>query len=110
MTSVAETLNLTADHIQEHGWWSKIHGSVDAGGGVTIPWCASNGISAVAGGANAGMSARRAFAVYLGGTGCHDIYDWNDAPERTAAEVIEVLRAAAVIEAAKEAAPVEVTA
>lgn len=33
------------------------------------------------------------------------VSEWNDADGRTAAEVIEVLRAAAVIEAARESAP-----
>jgi hypothetical protein len=46
-----------------------------------------------------------ALARHVGGAGftpIDDITAWNDEPGRTAAEVIEVLRAAAVIESARE--------
>jgi len=124
MTTVSETLNRAADLIEERGW-------TRGGGWPTTddegaPLCLEGGIMAALG-LRFNDDARevdvetcpayRAVHVYLE---LHDDRDvegwpvvplwmWNDDRE-TAAEVIEVLRAAAVIEAARENAAVEVTA
>jgi hypothetical protein len=87
----SEALNRAADRIESHGWYSR------AGGGLGD--CASNSIQRVAG---VGHPAQRALVAYLGGIHLSSIWDWNDAPERTQAEVVEVLRACALVEAARE--------
>lgn len=99
----SEVLDRAADLIEERGWARP--------GDWSSTLCASNAIVRASGETYA--PAHDALVLYLGGDGhVHGIFAWNDAPGRTAAEVIEVLRACAVIEAAKEqeAAPVEVSA
>lgn len=98
LNSVA--LDLAADHIQKHGWWSATDGVVYGDN----PKCAHNAIALVAGQSS---PAKEALYRYLGGDHLGVIFDWNDAPERTASEVIEVLRACALIEQAKENSTVE---
>lgn len=94
----SEVLNKAADLIEVEGWWQD-----RPGGGVGK--CASNAISTVAQREQVSiLPAHIAFAEHVG-VGrplVRNIADWNDAPERTATEVIEALRAAALIEAAKE--------
>lgn len=95
MNTTSEILNRAADHIERHGWWTQ------SGGGTGT--CASNAIYHVTG--DAFTPAHSALLVYLG----HNpndptpIFRWNDAPGRAASEVIEVLRACALIEASREA-------
>lgn len=119
--NTSEVLNRAADLIELRGWmhgqgWNEgedgrplcLEGAIMAALGVTVdPFDEESFIT---------LSefelcpAYRAVQGYLGTD--VQLYRWNDAfigsTRRTAAEVIEVLRAAAVIEQAKEAAPVEV--
>ena len=99
----SEVLNKAADLIERKGWW---HSGIPNNDGH----CASNAILHVEDLSTSDLSAHEALWTHLDGTSPTDIFAWNDAPERTAAEVIEVLRACAVIEAAKENAAVEVSA
>jgi copper chaperone CopZ len=101
--TVAETLNRAADLIEAEGW--RQHGLGRPGG----PHCAIGAIRRVDGipevevFPSKGTHTYEAAEVLLAHTGfVTDVADWNDAPERTAAQVVEVLRAAAVIAAAKE--------
>jgi hypothetical protein len=111
----SDVLNEAADLIQQRGWTQGIFGwgDIDPNSGL----CLEGGIAAASG---IGMihdtstldtpsikacPAYKAVAAYLdmGGPFCRGaLWTWNDAVDRTAAEVIEVLRAAAVIEAARE--------
>jgi hypothetical protein len=111
----AETLNRAADLIEQRGWKS--------GGGWQyadqiyddMPLCLEGGIQAATGHRFTSIHctpgtdeieslqacpAYRAVQTYLEVHYEH-IYNWNDTKGRTASEVIEVLRAAAVIEQAK---------
>jgi hypothetical protein len=100
--NVGEALNKAADLIERDGWYGG-GGSSRAGAA-----CASNAISWANG--NAYSPAHLALIRYIGGVGLTDVFDWNDASERTAAEVVEVLRACAVVEEARESALVSVDA
>jgi hypothetical protein len=93
---VSQVLNEAADDIQRDGWWSDYHG--DDG------QCAANAISKACDRFDLGIrrACQAALIAHLGGTALPDIWRWNDHPDRTAAEVIEVLRACAVIEQARE--------
>lgn len=104
----AETLNRAANLIEERGWLGLIKppGASawdyrDEGG----PICMEGGILAAVGKPRwhseiiNNCPAGRAVRDYLGRDA--PLWMWNDAPNRTASEVIEVLRAAAVIEQAK---------
>ena len=96
--SVSETLNRAADRI---GMTGHTKGQPFAGPDVhTAPACviAALHVAADDGGGIRYISAREALRAYLGAFPV----EWNDAPERTAAEVIATLRAAALIEAARE--------
>lgn len=102
----ADVLNRAADHIAAHG---HMRGAGHGDGPIhSAPACLIGAINLAVDGA----PSREAVDLvhdYLGGS----IVLWNDAPERTATEVIEVLRAAAAIEQAKHDAahlPAEVTA
>lgn len=110
--SVSNTLNLAADLIEKRGWARGY-----AAWGTTLPGgalCLEGGILAAIGhpvdpeatrpwfhGPGA-CPAYDAVCDYLDRP--HDTMLWpfNDDPERTASEVIEVLRAAALIESARE--------
>lgn len=109
----SEILNKAADQIQARGW-TQVFGwnTCDR-----TPLCLEGGIQAAMGLRHASSMldeydlfrtcpAYRAVVSYLGqdGNQIFMAYDYNDAPGRTKAEVIEVLRAAAVIEEAKEKA------
>lgn len=119
----SETLNLAADLIEERGW-NGIEQSEDQWGlKPGSPVCLEGALIAAtetprdrlmltycewANICPAGAAVRE----YLGLGQAKErldiaygkrLYEWNDAPGRTAAEVVEVLRAAALIEAAKEA-------
>jgi hypothetical protein len=116
--ATSEVLNRAADLIEERGWsqgtgWC-LNG--DQGG----PLCLEGSIRVAA--ALDILVARPVLNVvrdYLTDTRPLDInafagyvipFSWNDAYDRTAAEVVEVLRAAAVIEAAREQKMAEVSA
>lgn len=95
----SEVLHLAADAIERDGWWHPDR----LARGKAQPLCASNAIVKAAGVPYCG--AHVALVAYLSGTAAgpvRTIFDWNDAPGRTAAEVIEVLRATAAIEASRE--------
>ena len=89
----SEVLNLAADLIQKKGHWKG--GQWDGG------TCAANAITDSQGNVS-NLEPYHALCGYLGKSDIGDIFEWNDAPGRTAAEVIEVLRACAVIEAARQ--------
>lgn len=106
----SEVLNKAADLIEERGWTQG-----PLGWDATGPLCALGGIGAALDCRTIGDTycmwelaetpEVAAVADYLGvavGPEGGGVYNWNDAPGRTAAEVVEVLRAAAIVEAAKE--------
>ena len=111
MTETSEVLYRAADLIEERGW-------VRDGGWVMYdepgsPVCIEGAIQAAAGfpammcggtyrirAAVTACPAYRAVCAYLGDP--VELYHWNDREDRTASEVVEVLRAVAVIEAARE--------
>lgn len=110
----SEILNKAADLIEERGWTKGVQGwTEDPEHRGKL--CMEGGISAASGvGRNdfwafLDCPAYRAVAGYLGvdvegikrGSG-RGVWEFNDASGRTANEVIEVLRAAALIEQAKE--------
>jgi hypothetical protein len=107
----SEVLNRAADLIQERGW-AKGSGwclSGDTGG----PLCLEGGLNVAAGYVGA-IPVREVVRDYLTSTRPEHIspelgyvipFAWNDS-RKSAAEVIEVLRACAVVEAAKEDAAV----
>lgn len=109
--NTSEVLNKAADLIEERGWTRGGNGW-NLGG----PLCLEGGIMVAAGLARIGevnhCPAALAVVDYLGPENCTITspfsgkvtrsWVWNDDRSRTATEVIGVLRAAAVIEAAKE--------
>lgn len=115
----SEILNKAADLIEANGWgqgpttWDNVGGS---------GYCLEGGILAAMGTSYATVDifefwacpSYRAVQEYLGlppvkpGTCEETLFTWNDNHSRTVNEVIEVLRATALIEAAKEDASVEV--
>jgi hypothetical protein len=96
--NTSDTLNKAADELQANGWMSP-HVSVGPN-----PTCAQVAIGRVGRTVAEKDAADRALWTHIGGTCVGDIWRWNDADGRTAEQVIETLRAAAVIEAAKETA------
>lgn len=110
--NTSDILNRAADLIEEKGWTSGSGwpGEAEYGGSEMGGLCLEGGIMAALG-LNYGQRwddifktcpAVHAVNAYLERDEGYALYDWNDAPGRTAAEVIEVLRACAVIEAARE--------
>jgi hypothetical protein len=112
----SDVLNKAADLIEERGWQNADHSVGDDpwGGGAdgSTPLCLEGGILAALG-LSTGKelippigftrcASYRAVADHLYGDPARMVFTWNDAPGRTAAEVIEVLRACALIEAARE--------
>lgn len=117
----SEVLYRAADLIEERGWgqgidtWSKADGAVCVEGALmavaSIP--RAEGCQGPSRKAIETCPAYVAVVDYLAYS--HPdfgLWFWNDSEDRSSAEVIEVLRAAAVIEAAKETAdePVAVSA
>lgn len=110
-------LDAAADAIQMAGWTTANLTAPDGdpwGREAGAPMCLEGGIMAAAGIPESFMVAAcpayRAVWDYLDGADSwanvpdqSRLYDWNDAPGRTAEEVIEVLRAAAAVERVKEA-------
>ena len=125
-----EVLNKAADLIERYGWvqiGDTMNGSMNPWGGNGAPMCLEGGILAAMGlepSANGlgdeaneqlvSCPAYKAVQEYLGLETKADItnrlYRFNDAEGRTAREVIEVLRATALLESAKENNNVEVEA
>lgn len=104
----SEVLNLAADYIQAFGWkqgggWASLHGQ---------PTCAEGAMGLVTTADFAGFHCKQAakFAVqdYLSlatqpqHLPARFLWVWNDCYAESAEQVIEVLRAAAAIERAKE--------
>lgn len=118
----SEVLNRAADLIESRGWVQGSAGMIIA---TDSPLCLQGAIGAAAGMAESPDArhssgapvydylvtqtcpAGDAVRAYLG---YGKPWMWNDHHERTATEVIEVLRAVAVIEAAREESRAEVTA
>ena len=113
----SEVLHLAADEVQRRGW--TVGNSGWMGAGWAGPVCIEGAIDAALGGVRDTdphafwtCPAYRAVAAYLGVVGIggprRSLWWWNDAYDedgryiRTAAEVIEVLRATAAIEASRE--------
>lgn len=119
MTQLAtsQVLDLAADKIQEHGWGQGPATWIGTGG-----FCLEGAIGAVVrvemyDASLPNLSRLQRCPAYL--AVCeyldrpeHDsfLWEWNDAPERTAEDVIAVLRAAAAVERTKEAVASEVAA
>lgn len=115
MTTTSETLNRAADLIEERGWTEGVEGwpTEKAPDG---PLCLEGGIIAALGmsfeddplQAFEDCGAYRAVQSYVGYSADRDEADmlveplWRFNDSHTATEVIEVLRAVAVIEAARE--------
>ncbi|HJR88969.1 MAG TPA: hypothetical protein VJ782_02285 [Aeromicrobium sp.] len=111
--NTSEILNKAADLIEEQEGWtsgSGWPGEAEYGGSETGGLCLEGGIMAALG-IKFGQRwddtfktcpAVHAVNAYLERPAGHALYGWNDMPGRTADEVVEVLRAAAVIEAARE--------
>ena len=114
----SEVLNRAADLIEERGW-TQGDGWFPEMLPVAAPLCAEGAmkaaaaeVCAAAGDALARYTVHReqilpAFKDYLG---VAHVFVWNDAGRRTASEVIEALRACAVIEASREREAAEVSA
>jgi len=117
----SEVLNTAADVLEQRGWVGyDCPGNYDTWGwgeNLTGPICIEGGILAALGRPSRFTSieiercpAGRAISDYLDRHETCALWRWNDVEGRTAAEVIEVLRACAVIEAAREQRPAEVSA
>ena len=123
----SEVLNTAADLIERYGWVQIDPTVANPWGGNGAPMCLEGGILAAMGlepSANGlgdeaneqlvSCPAYKAVQEYLGLETKADItnrlYRFNDAEGRTAREVIEVLRATALLESAKENNNVEVEA
>lgn len=114
MTSTSETLNLAADLIQQRGWtfgdgWPFhnqpssslcLEGGIMAAVGMTVgdPLDVHGTVLRDVEHCPAYVAVRN----YLDLDGLTRLYRWNDKRDRTESEVIEVLRAAAAIEQARE--------
>lgn len=109
----SEVLYLAADLIEQQGWTqvngtNSIEDDIQAWypkPGSTLPLCLEGGLYSAAGSCSDSYDAKVALGEYLGIQWTR-LYVWNDRTAKSAAEVIEVLRACAVIEAAKENADV----
>lgn len=89
MSEVADILNRAADLIEPEGAWCQGSGTKVTGGQVAL--CALIAISRASGSGPSMWTACGSFAEFCGGP----ISEWQDAPERTQAEVVAALRAAA---------------
>ena len=106
----SEVLDLAADAIQHRGWTTGSWNNTKEG----APVCLEGGIAAALGWEidldgvdDAGYETFTSCPAYVAvqeylSLGPFALYHWNDRAERTKEEVIEVLRAAAAVERAKE--------
>lgn len=103
-TETADILDAAANVIRENGWWQTFY--YDLGADMPLrdrPCCARGAINLAANGrhpgrlSNAGQDALGALERYLniGGEYPDSVADWNDAPDRTAEQVIAALEGAA---------------
>lgn len=90
--TVAEILDAAAALIEPEGMWGQ-----GVSGGCRGQHCADTAIYRVANDLTLGErdDVRRFFAKLIGGDTHWDTFRWNDAPERTQAEVVAKLREAA---------------
>ena len=116
-TTTSDVLNKAADLIEERGWGSGpeawdgedgsglcIEGAILAALGISIDARSTVLWTCPAYVAVADYLDRPRRAAEYG----RDLWKWNDEDNRTASEVIEVLRACAVIEASRERSAAEV--
>lgn len=107
MTTTSEILNRAADLIEERGW-TAVGGWIFDYSFADSNLCLEGGIQAAMGFRGVGRVERiqlrscPAYVAMSSHINSELLYWWNDAKERTAPEVIEALRACAVIEASRE--------
>jgi hypothetical protein len=122
--SVSEVLNLAADVLEARGWLQGGDIDVNPWGyqeAATAPLCVEGAIHAalvalvpddvvrkhsytrVVNVCPAGAAVREYLGMGPYGADTKPLYRWNDADNRTMAEVVEVLRATALIATAREA-------
>jgi hypothetical protein len=109
--NTSDILNKAADLIEEHGWRN------DGGGWFSCPpdpMCVEGALrvaahSCTTSRAEAAMHYRRAKSELAAHVGMYP-WVWNDRVSQSATEVIEVLRAAALIESARERETAQVSA
>lgn len=94
--NVSAILDAAADRVKQFGWWSLHYAD-----NYTTSRCAANHVSDAAGDHYGAAHIALAQAISPRG-GCCAIFQWNDTPGRTAAEVIAMLRACAAVERARE--------
>lgn len=116
----SEVLNLAADLIEEHGWAQGSPGMYDDHPQLCIQGAILAAMGEVqrnghprANECPAGVAVRDYLGIarpWCDGRGVNALWWWNDDGARTQAQVIETLRAVALIEAAREnaSAPVAV--
>ena len=104
MTTSTEILNAAADLLEPDGAWCQREYARDADGYVTTPyssnavsWCAMGAIARTCqitdeASAEDFYRARDRLRETLAWEGSPDTADWNDATERTQAEVVAMLR------------------
>lgn len=100
--SAADILEKAADLIEPEGAWTRFVFARDASGRRVSEqdpsatcWCAAGAITVTAGGGFFGEGAWKARSALLEALGAGIIPNWNDAPDRTQAEVVAKLREAA---------------
>lgn len=94
MSDVRATLLAAADLIEPEGAWYQLHGSrVNSDGSVSL--CALIAIYRATDLSSVGLAASLFVRRHLGLSDSEGLAGWNDAPERTQAEVVAALRAAA---------------
>ena len=98
--TVAEVLEAAALLIEPEGAWTQGVIAADADGGETGPvspdarcWCMEGAIERV----TAGYNNRAAFEAVRDYLGLHFIHEWNDEPQRTQSEAVDILRKAAAV-------------
>ena len=98
--SIAEVLEKAANLIEPEGKWTQGDLAVDANGDETwtadpnsVCFCAEGAIMHV----SFGQPREPIFREFRHALGVDRIYEWNDAPGRTQAEVVAKLREAAAL-------------
>lgn len=115
----SEVLNRAADLIEDYGWGQGV-GSMIGAGGVCVMGAILHAVQGrfarpdendqdtydVVDACPAGQAMYRYLALPEGS----ELFDWNDKKVRTQSEVVEAIRACAVIEASREREAAEVSA
>ena len=90
-----------ADLVEPYGRWTRHELARDADGRSAAPtgpharcWCVAGALQAVCGGAASGAY-QDAMEWLMRAAGLTNVSGWNDAPGRTSAEVVALLRRAA---------------